>query len=175
MTIQLKQQEFKKITCEITMLRNEVIRANREIEKLITEDTPLLKSKLKGDQLTAFIGEYYANKLIDGVDIEPNEKHSYDLIGDGKRIEVKTRIFNKDSSSSWKQTSTISEKESNDVGPTNLCFVLLNQDYSIHGVWLFDWQYLLESSRLKPKKVRGIERAYYFMLRYKQDEEYRIF
>ena len=166
---------IKSFQSKIVSERAKIQKINKKISEIIVDDEPILKDKLKGDQLTGFVGEYYASRIIDGVNIEPDEKNSYDLIDSKRRIEVKTRIYNPNSASSWKQTSAISEKKILPNGPTHLCFLLLNNDYSVHGVWLFDWLYLIDNDRLKPKTVKGNERAYYFMLRYKMDESFRIY
>ncbi len=90
---------------------------------------------------------------------------------DGKRISVKTR---KGWKSGWTQSSAI-PKITGDDCPTHLLFVHLDDDYSIHGMWQFDWHYLIEHDRFRKHMVRGNMRSYIFHLNESRDQDHKIF
>jgi hypothetical protein len=89
---------------------------------------------LKDNGVTGWLGELYTAILFDGK-IE-RESHSYDIIvGDDKRIEVKTRRDN--GKGNWPQAGLITERQ--DSIPTHFVFVKLNNEYALESIYEFNW------------------------------------
>lgn len=149
-------KDLKTIKTEIASLRRQVSEINKQIEGIIVEREPELKNKLKGDQITAFVGEFYASRLLEAK-IERDEMKNYDLVMDNlERVEVKTRSVTEQSlkNNSFVESSTICFNN-NDNDPTKLCFVLINgDDYSLNAVWLYDVFELQNDNRIKANKKK---------------------
>ena len=131
-------------------IRDNISTLNEQLEKLITDNEKALKNKLKGDQFVAFLGEYYASKIL-GAEIECDENSNFDLILRGTKIEVKTRTLSEKSNknNSWIKTSTLSLKDDS-TDPKFICFVLLNSDvFSLNTVWMLNIQELRNEGRVK--------------------------
>lgn len=146
----MDEQMVKVIEKKVMKIRNEISELNNQLEMLITENEVALKNKLKGDQFVAFLGEYYASKIL-GADIEDDENSNFDLTLGTTKIEVKTRTLSKksDKNNSWMETSTLSlKKDSSD--PKFVCFVLLNSDdFSLNTIWMLNIQELRRDGRIK--------------------------
>lgn len=125
---------------------------------------------LKGNELVGWLGEIYGKLLFHGTMVNDSYEHDIDN-ADGKRVSIKTR---KGWKSGWTQSSAI-PKITGDDCPTHLLFVHLDDDYSIHGMWLFDWDYLIEHDRFRKHMVRGNMRSYIFHLNESKDQGNKIF
>lgn len=125
---------------------------------------------LKGNELVGWLGEIYGKLLFKGKMVDDSFEHDVETT-DGKRISIKTR---KGWNSGWTQSSAIPKIEGDDC-PTHLLFVHLNDNYSIHGMWLFDWQFLRRNERFRKHIVRGNLRSYIFHLNETMDHDCKIF
>jgi len=125
---------------------------------------------LKGNEVVGWLGEIYGKLLFKGIMVDDSYEHDIET-SEGKRISIKTR---KGWKSGWTQSSAIPKIVGNDC-PTHLLFVHLNDDYSIHGMWLFDWSFLTKNERFRKHMVRGNLRSYIFHLNETKDQDYKIF
>ena len=125
---------------------------------------------LKGNELVGWLGEIYGKLLFDGTMVDDSYEHDIES-SDRKRVSIKTR---KGWKSGWTQSSAI-PKITGDDCPTHLLFVHLDDDYSIHGMWLFDWHFLTEHDRFRKHMVRGNMRSYIFHLNESKDQNNKIF
>lgn len=125
---------------------------------------------LKGNELVGWLGEIYGKLLLNGVLVHDKEEHDF-VCSDGKRVSVKTR---KGFGTGWQRTSAI-PKIDEEGCPTHLLFVHLNDDYSIDRIWLFPWDLLITTRRLKTHTVRGSHRSFIFTIDEKKDKNYVVF
>ena len=125
---------------------------------------------LKGNEVVGWLGEIYGKLLFAGNMVDDSCEHDIES-SDGKRISVKTR---KGWKSGWTQSSAIPKIEGEDC-PTHLMFVHLDDDYSVHGIWLFDWNYLCNEGRFRKHIVRGNLRSYIFHLNENNDNTHKIY
>lgn len=125
---------------------------------------------LKGNEIVGWLGEIYGKLLFNGDMVDDSNEHDIES-ADGKRISVKTR---KGWQSGWSQSSAIPKIEGDEC-PTHLLFVHLDDDYSIHGMWLFEWDYLYNNGRFKKHIVRGNHRSYIFHLNENNDSANKIY
>lgn len=125
---------------------------------------------LKGNELVGWLGEIYGKLLFGGTMVDDSYEHDIED-ADGNRISIKTR---KGWKSGWTQSSAIPKIIGDDC-PTHLLFVHLDDDYSIHGMWLFDWYYLIKHERFRKHMVRGNLRSYIFRLNESRDQNRRVF
>lgn len=125
---------------------------------------------LKGNEIVGWLGEIYGKLIFDGKMVDDSFEHDIET-PDGKRISIKTR---KGWNSGWRQTSAIPKIEGDNC-PTHLLFVHLDDDYSIHGMWLFEWDYLLNNERFRKHMVRGNLRSFIFHLNEQKDEGFKIY
>lgn len=121
---------------------------------------------LKGDELVGWLGEIYAKIISDGKVIDTDDL-DYDVIAGEKRISVKAR---KGTKKGWNRSSNIPATKGEKDDPTHLMFLHLNEDYSLSGAWEFDWNWLQDNDRLKPKK-----NVFYFALSLSGDEGHRVY
>ena len=115
--------------------------------------------RVKGDQITALLGEVLAAKLLDG-SIQVSDEQS-DIVAHGKRYEVKTRVHGQ--SPTWRNSSPISSTDYA-TKPDYLLFQELGEDYRLRRVWCFPWAWLVEESHIRPKHSRGNQIGLYFYL-----------
>ena len=125
---------------------------------------------LKGNEVVGWLGEIYGKLLFKGTMVDDSYEHDIETL-DGKRISIKTR---KGWNSGWTQSSAIPKIVGHDC-PTHLLFVHLDDDYFIHGMWLFDWNFLKKNERFRKHMVRGNLRSYIFRLNETMDKNYKIF
>jgi hypothetical protein len=122
---------------------------------------------LKGDEVIGWLGEVFCNALLQGNLVD--DQHDFEA--NDKRISVKAR---KGDNIGWNISGIIyQKKEKRD--PTHLMFVHFNNDYTIDRIWEYEWSYLVESGRLKPKKVGDNERGVIFTVRNVKDKEYVVY
>lgn len=126
--------------------------------------------KLKGNELVGWLGEIYGKLLYDGKLVPDSNEHDF-LAGDGRCISVKTR---KGKGNGWKRTSAIPKIKGPDC-PTHLLFVHLNDDYSVDGMWLFDWGHLMKTGRFRKHIVREQHRSYIFSIDPDRDKEHLVY
>ena len=115
--------------------------------------------RMKGDQITALLGEVLAAKLLNGsIGVSDEEP---DIVADGKRYEVKTRVHGK--RAGWRNSSPISSVD-HAGNPDYLLFQELGEDYRLRRAWSFSWAWLVEEGHIRPKKSRGNQIGFYFYL-----------
>jgi len=125
---------------------------------------------LKGNEVVGWLGEIYGKLLFNGKMVDDSFEHDIETT-DGKFISIKTR---RGWNSGWTQSSAIPKIDGNDC-PTHLLFVHLEENYSIHGMWLFEWNYLKLNERFRKHIVRGNLRSYIFHFNESKDRESKIY
>lgn len=128
---------------------------------------------LKGYEIVGWYGEIVTQELLGGVIIADDTK-DYDVenIAKNERYSVKTRMG---INGNWQVTSLIPNNTIDDESPTHLVFVHLNDAYGVESVWCYPWEELVNSGRLKPKKVKGVERGYTLTVKVSIDKPYLIY
>ena len=127
--------------------------------------------RVKGDQITALLGEVLAAKLLQGrIQISDEEP---DIIANGVSYEVKTRVHRGDS---WRESSAISSVK-HAKQPDLLLFLELTQDFRLLRAWCFPWDILVERRHIREKRSRGNQIGYFFYLSrdFETSSEYQIF
>lgn len=156
---------MKIVESKIISIRKQIARLERQMELLIINENINLENKLKGSQMVAFIGEFFASKITNAT-ICKSENQNYDLEDiSGRRIEVKTRTLSSKSkkNNSWCESSAFTL--TGNMDPTHLCFVLINdEDYSLNTMWLFDVPNLIEQNRIHKSNKKT-----YFRVNLKKD------
>jgi hypothetical protein len=125
--------------------------------------------KLKGDELTGWLGEVYGKMLMNGTLV--TDQYDYDFKAKNMRISVKAR---KGTARGWETTSLMPKIEG-DKCPTHLMFIQFTNDYSIYRVWFFPWNDLYSHKRFIEKKVSGKHRGYYVRIKPLLDKDYLIY
>ena len=125
--------------------------------------------KLKGAEITGWLGEIYAKMIMDGT-LVPDDC-DYDVKARDMHISVKAR---KGTSRGWQITSTI-PRIKGDGCPTHLMFIQFTDNFSINRIWLFPWKYLNDSRRFVPKRVHGENRGYYVRIKPSLDIDHLIY
>ena len=127
---------------------------------------------VKGDQITALLGEVLAAKLVGG-SIQVSDKEP-DIVVAGKRYEVKTRVHSK--SASWRESSPISSVD-HATRPDYLLFQELGEDYGLRRAWCFPWAWLVSEGHIRKKVSRGNQIGHYFYLskELEEAEGYQIY
>ncbi len=138
--------------------------ATKEIRQKLQEYAD--GKRLKGDEITGWLGEIYGKMLLDGTLV--SDQYDYDVKVRGKRVSVKAR---KGHGHGWQITGIIPRVEGAGC-PTHLMFVQFTDSYSINRVWLFPWERLRERGRFIEHKVRGEHRGYYLRIKPSQDREF---
>jgi len=155
------QSKMSGLFKQLSMLQENI---KKELKKHCDNKT------LKGNEVVGWLGEIYGKILFNGNMVDDSYEHDIETI-DGKRISIKTR---KGWKSGWTQSSAI-PKIKGDNCPTHLLFVHLDDDYSINGMWLFPWDFLVVNDRFRKHMVRGNLRSYIFHLNESKDSDSKIF
>jgi hypothetical protein len=156
-------------------LENQMLHMFKELATIQDKIKKILEKQsdnkiLKGNELVGWLGEIYGKLLFQGTLVDDSFEHDIET-KDGKRISVKTR---KGWRSGWKQSSAIPKITGSEC-PTHLLFVHLNDNYSIDGIWLFDWGELNDGGRFRKHMVRGNLRSFIFHLNEKKDKINKIY
>lgn len=126
---------------------------------------------LKGDELTAWLGEIYTKTLFDGELVDESHEHDFVVPSSGERYAVKAR---KGSNTGWNKTSSISKIEGEDC-PHYLLFIHFDQNYNVQHIWKYPWIELFETDRFKKKNVRDEVGGWYVRVRLKADLKYVVY
>ncbi len=127
---------------------------------------------VKGDQITAVLGEVLAAKLLGGR-IQVSDKEP-DIIANGMSYEVKTRVHRE--SSTWRESSAIASIDYAKK-PDYLLFLELDKDSILSRAWCFPWDFLVDKGRFPEKRSRGNQIGHYFYLStdLENSNEYQIY
>jgi hypothetical protein len=156
------QEQCKPLFLQITLLQ-------KQIKEILSQHAD--GRKLKGHEHVAWLGEIYGKILLGG-QLVMNESEEHDFFTDDlRKVSVKAR---KGWNSGWKTSSTIPKIDGEDC-PTHLMFVHLDDDYSLEGVWLFEWSALRSAGRLTPHIVRNSQRGFIFRLDERRDSGARVY
>ena len=115
---------------DLRPLLSQLTQAQAKVRSAV--EAAAMGKRVKGDQITALLGEVLAAKLVGG-SIQVRDEES-DVVVDGKRYEVKTRVHGK--SRSWRESSPISSID-HATTPDYLLFEELGEDYSLRRLWCF--------------------------------------
>lgn len=138
-------------------------------DEIASELHKITGKKAKGDQLVAVLGEAAVAALTGGR-VLPGETTETDVLVGKTRISVKTR---RGTGKAWTQTSAI---PTNAPGAVDyLAFVNLDNSYRVKKIWLFPWYQLIKNGRIKPKKVHGNPRGFYFVLSPQRDASFQVY
>jgi hypothetical protein len=126
---------------------------------------------LKGDELTAWLGEIFCKILYKGTLVDETYEHDFIALKTGKRYAVKAR---KGKNKGWNSTSAISKIEGIDC-PDYLLFIHFDNKYVVESIWEYKWQEILLEDRFLPKKVRGAGNRWYFMVTPTKDQDRLVY
>jgi len=161
-------KEFQNVESEFKSLFSTLARTQERIRKELEAYAD--GKVLKGNELVGWLGEIYTKIIFSGRMVDDSFEHDVET-SDGLRISVKTR---KGTRSAWTRSSAIPKIEGTDC-PTHLCFVHLDNNYSVSSIWHFPWSYLLDTDRFRKHMVRGNFRSYYMNVNPSRDEEFKIY
>jgi len=129
------------------------------------------EKKLKGDELTGWLGEIYAKTLYDGKLVDEKNEHDFVVEKTGERYAVKAR---KGKNNGWNETSTVSKIEGDDC-PNYLLFIHFDSNYDIQNIWCYPWKEILVEGRFMNKKVRNEKSGYYFKVSPSKDKNRLVY
>lgn len=158
-----------KVKSKIEKDLDHLLNAQNKIKDLLKEfsDSKLLK----GDELTGWLGEIYCKILFNGTLVDESNEHDFVEQVTGKKYAVKARKSDK---RGWNVTSAISKIEGQDC-PDFLLFIHFTISYEVKSIWKYEWQEIFRENRFKPKKVRGSNNRWVFIVSKKKDKKHLIY
>jgi hypothetical protein len=126
---------------------------------------------LKGDELTAWLGEIYAKMLFDGTLVDETHEQDFIVSKSGEKYAVKAR---KGNNKGWNTTSAISKIEGKDC-PDFLLFVHFDNNYEIKNIWKYPWKEMFSADRFRAKKVRGESNRWDFRVTPTRDKIWLVY